>query len=84
MKKLYTKPEAGMVWERGNGLHTFNNGIPSKVSDTTTMSLSLCTDSEDNDIVNGRNNDCTGSLIPNKVHCGGLGMRLQCIMTLSS
>ena len=49
-KALY-KTRAGMVWERGNGLHTFNNGIPSKVSDTTTMSLSLCTDSEDNNMV---------------------------------
>ena len=59
----------------------FNNGIPSKVSDTITMFLSLCIDSDDNGMVSGRNNGCTGSLIPNKFHCGDLGMRL---VTLSS
>ena len=49
------------------------------------MSLSLCTDSEDNDLVYGRNNHCTCSVIPLGFFGGsGYETSVRCIMTLPS
>ena len=56
-------------------LHTFSSGIPSEVPNMTTtlkcVSESVCIDSEDNDMVTARKNDCTCSVIQGCRQQGG-------------
>ena len=90
-KSSIQKQELGKARERGQSFVLY---IPSVVAflqmfptlpPPSSVSLSLCTDSEDNNMVSGRKNDCTCSVIPIGFFGGsGYETSVRCIMTLPS